>query len=164
MRFKPKIQLVVRLLLAAVFAHASIAKGLNIASVRASPTIFSNLSVSSPIQRTVIGGEAFLAIWLVSGIETSAGSAVAITLLSIFTGILLTELTKDRPLPCGCSGAPKVFMDALSVRRSLQIDLIRNLLLLSAASFLFLLPRVSNAKGDLSSGHSYFRDRAPNPA
>jgi hypothetical protein len=163
MRFKPRFQFVVRLLLAAVFAYASVVKAMDKSSAQSSPTIFSNFSPSSPIHWTVIGAEAFLAVWLVSGIEISAGSAVAIILLSVFTGILLTELTKDRPLPCGCSGAPKAVMGVLSVRRSLRIEIIRNLLMLIAASFLFLLPRASNAKAELSFSHSYGRDRNSNP-
>jgi uncharacterized membrane protein YphA (DoxX/SURF4 family) len=163
MRLNPKIQLVVRLILALIFAHAAVAKIFDANSPQASPTIFSSLSTSSSIRWSVVGGEILMAVWLISGIETNTASAVTIAILSGFSGIVLVELTKNNPLPCGCTGASKALMDAYSIRRSLHFDLVRDLLMMGAASFLLMLPRISKGGLEVSHHGSEAHDRYVNP-
>lgn len=140
MRFGTSLQFVMRLFLAGVFAYAAITKALDPPSSTKNLTIFSSLSSKSIVRSTIIGAESFLAFWLIFGKRTVAASAITIASLSAFTGIVLLELTKSYPKPCGCMGSPKTLMDVLAIRRSLYIDLTRNLLLLITACSLYFLP------------------------
>jgi uncharacterized membrane protein YphA (DoxX/SURF4 family) len=163
MKFNSKMLLAVRLFMALIFAHAAVAKIFDANSPRTSPTIFSTLSTSSPMRWAVIGTEILLAVWLISGIETNAAGAVAIAILSGFSGVVLVELTKNNPLPCGCTGASKALMDTYSIRRSLQFDLMHDLLMMGAASFLLMLPRNSKVGLKISYRGSEVHDCSANP-
>ena len=140
-----QLQLAIRVVLAAVFAYAAIAKAWPSSASNPPWTIFASLSQSVTIRRSVMCAEAILAIWLVTGFEVKVAGVVTLTILSAFTGLIVLELGHDLPKPCGCMGASNALMDAISIRRSLHMDLIRNLMLMIAASSLYLWSESSKA-------------------
>ena len=93
-----------------------------------------------PIGRYVwIGFEAGMGMWLVSGIRGRASAVTLLILLSIFSGLIVAEMTREFPKPCGCMGAEFVAMhDPAAIRRSLALSLTRNAAMMSGAAWLFL--------------------------
>jgi uncharacterized membrane protein YphA (DoxX/SURF4 family) len=158
MKLHSRFRLVVRLILAAIFAIAAIDKMSDADSRKSAPTVYSELFSSAVVPSAVISAEIFLAVWLMSGLGEKGAAAIAIVILSVFAGVVLLELTKDNPKPCGCLGAPKHLSDVSAIRRSLQIDLIRNLIMMVAASLLYLLPRAPKHSSEYKSNPTICTD------
>jgi hypothetical protein len=146
MRAGKRFGLVMRLTLAAMFSYAATGKVRNFAAGERVPTIFGEWAPSAPVRGIVIGAEALLAVWLMSGIKKNVAGAVALTLLSAFTGLVLMELRTDHPKPCGCMG-PQAQVSAALVRTLLRLDLLRNVFMMAAAAWLYLLPQSSQTQG-----------------
>jgi len=83
-----------------------------------------------------IGGELLLACWLMSGIASRASALVTVALLSSFSGILVVELQKKRPKPCGCLATISEY-DEAAIRRQLIHGVSRNVMLAGIAGGLF---------------------------
>jgi hypothetical protein len=86
----------------------------------------------------LIAAELVLAGWLVIGTCPRSSAAVALLLLSAFSGLIVREMRKDHPKPCGCAGAVVDADDPAAVRRSLMFSLGRNGLMMAGAAWLFL--------------------------
>jgi hypothetical protein len=129
-----------RLGLAATFAYAAIAKSAEVDNANVSPTIFADWSRSIVAGRIVVGTEALMALWLISGLESNVAGAVSLVVLSAFTGLILMELARDHPKPCGCMG-PLAVLGPERVQLSLRLDLVRNGFMMIGAAWLYLVPR-----------------------
>lgn len=132
-----RLQLGARFVLAAIFAYAAIGKSSQSYALASIPTMFTDWSSSSAGRWIFIGAEAALALWLVSGVRVDVAGAIVVILLSAFIGLIIMELAKDHPKPCGCMGV-RARLDENSIRVSLQFDLIRNGLMTIAAAWLYL--------------------------
>jgi prepilin-type processing-associated H-X9-DG protein/prepilin-type N-terminal cleavage/methylation domain-containing protein len=79
-------------------------------------------------------GEMILGSWILSGFFARAAALTAVGAISAFSGVILTELEKPAPRPCGCFN-PLIMPGAnASARNVLQIALGRNVLLLGLAA------------------------------
>lgn len=67
-----------------------------------------------------------LALWMLSGFMSRFSGMVAIAVLGIFTLLILVELQKNQPLPCGCLEVKPGQMDPYSVRKGLWMSVGRN--------------------------------------
>ena len=103
-----------------------------------SKTILSQFSISVPNLNYVLAGvECFLAGWLLSGTYAEIAAASTAFTLSVFTGVIVRELLKSRPLTCGCIGIGAVARDIAAIRLGLLASLLRNLLLLLGCMWLY---------------------------
>lgn len=70
-----------------------------------------------------------LALWMLSGFMPRFSGTVAIAVLGIFTLLILVELQKNQPLPCGCLEVKPGQMDPHTVRKGLWMSVGRNIAL-----------------------------------
>jgi hypothetical protein len=136
---------VMRLLLASVFAYASITKAWPRERGGLTPTVYSDWAQGPFARHTVIGAEAVLALWLISGRRSDAAAAVSLALLSAFTGLVVMELTKDHPKACGCMGTNAIVEPAV-IRAWLRFDLLRDVFMMAGAGWLYLSRNESRIK------------------
>jgi hypothetical protein len=85
-----------------------------------------------PIIEIVIGG------CLLIGISLRPVLFFAIIVLSSFSGMLITELTREHPKPCGCMGAAAAAYEPSIIRRDLLLGIGRNGLLMGGACWIFI--------------------------
>jgi len=137
-QFSKYSHLAVRIVLAAILLYAGWRKALD-SPKQSEPTIFSNWSKQPPVRWVAICGELALGVWLISGVESRAATIVFLIVISSFTGLIVVELGKEFPVPCGCSGGHGNLMDPSTVRASLRFDVLRNLLLIVGAAWSYLL-------------------------
>jgi uncharacterized membrane protein YphA (DoxX/SURF4 family) len=78
-------------------------------------------------------GELVLAAWILVGVWPRTSALTALMLLSIFSGPIAFEATREIPRPCGCFGAPATVSDPAFVRHNLWIGLGVNLILMAGA-------------------------------
>lgn len=78
-------------------------------------------------------GELILAAWILIGILPRTSALTALILLSIFSGSIAFEATRELPRPCGCFGTPAALSDPAVVRRNLWVGLGINLVLMAGA-------------------------------
>ena len=98
-----RIRCFLRLGVAGVFISAAILK---IAGPSGSATMY---GAQTAVMRTaIVTIELFLAIWLIVGVRVRIAALLAATILSLFTGMIALEITKERPKPCGCFAATAV--------------------------------------------------------
>ncbi len=132
-----------RVALAATFLYAAASKILHSEPVQEPATIFAQWSYHHPQARYgLIAAELALAAWLFSGVKSSVAGLLALALISAFTGLLILELQKKNPRPCGCTGSRMIAPDSNGIRTSLQIDAIRNVILIACAGWLYLSVRI----------------------
>jgi hypothetical protein len=146
------LRIMVRLALATSFLYAATAKVMRHDTGLTPSTIFDDWCRSPFARVGLIGGEILLAIWLFSGVKASTATIVALAILSAFNGLVILELGKERPKPCGCTGTRSVVMDPSIIRTSLRIDLARNAFVMAAAGWLYLSAR---KRGYVDSAHSH---------
>ena len=126
----------VRLSLGIVFAWAGIGK-LWASSASSTETIYSTLAPKGSMTRSaVIAVEAILALWLLTGIRPGGAAILAMVVLSGFMGLVLLELLKPAPKPCGCLAL--VSHAGSAPRRHLTISLTGNVLMIAGCSHVFV--------------------------
>jgi hypothetical protein len=132
------ISFAIRLTLAAVLLWAAASKFHADKTPTAIITIYDQWLPQSSERYLWIALESALAIWLISGIHRRRAALVLLILLSLFSGLLAAQLTRDYPIPCGCMGAQFVAAhDPATIRRSLLFSLARNVLMMTGAAWLF---------------------------
>lgn len=128
---------VARYFLAAVFLASAVGKGF---SSPTATTLYGSLVQGHwALHAGVIGLETGLALWLVMGIERRTAGVVVGVLVVVFSGLVVRELMSEAPQVCGCGG--EAYGPAPSVRWSLVLSLLRNLLMLGACVALVLSER-----------------------
>ncbi|MGA2443058.1 MAG: MauE/DoxX family redox-associated membrane protein [Tepidisphaeraceae bacterium] len=133
-----RLQTAVRIALAAIFLYAAATKALRSDGGQVPSTIFAEWSRSTLVRHALIGGEAGLAVWMLSGVEVDLAGVVAMAILSVFTGLVILELVSEHPKPCGCSGTQAVVTDPSVIRSSLRFDLTRNVFMMAGAAWLYV--------------------------
>jgi uncharacterized membrane protein YphA (DoxX/SURF4 family) len=133
----PTTRFLARITIACVFLFAAFS---NIRSGNAAgipDTLYEQLSQTHPAHYASIACEAAIGLWLLSPRWTRGAAIVVILLLSVFSGLIVADLQRDRPMPCGCMGAEFVAThDPSAIRKSLIWSLIRNSLLIGGAQLL----------------------------
>lgn len=84
---------------------------------------------SPEVVRAVGLCEIGLALWMLSGFMPRFSGMIAISVLGVFTLLILVELQKNQPLPCGCLEVRPGQMDPHTVRRGLWMSVGRNAIL-----------------------------------
>ncbi len=127
-----------RLTLACVFLIAAVAKLHTGPNRGIGKTIYEQWSQHMVIYDASIFCEAALGIWLLSGRWGRQAALTTVLLISGFSGLIILELGRERPMPCGCLGAEFVAAhDPVAVRRSLAFSLFANGLIISGALWLY---------------------------
>jgi hypothetical protein len=134
------LQIAVRFALAAIFLYAATAKALRQdAGQMASNSIYGEWAQSIPLGYALIFAEAALAIWLFSGLEVNVAGVITLVVLAAFSGMVVFELGRERPKPCGCMGSPSaVVASPNTVRSALRRDLARNVFMMAGAAWLYV--------------------------
>ncbi|HUB27569.1 MAG TPA: MauE/DoxX family redox-associated membrane protein [Tepidisphaeraceae bacterium] len=136
----PRSGFALRLALAAILLWAALSKFHAETTPAAIASVYDQWLPQSSQRFIWIALESALAVWLLSGIHRRGSALALLILLSIFSGLIAAELTRDHPMPCGCMGAAFVAAhDPAAIRRSLCFSLARNVLMMSAAGWLYLL-------------------------
>jgi hypothetical protein len=147
-----KIQRAIGTLIGLVFLYSSASKLFGIPAARTAPTIFADWSRHATIGYSIICGEAFMGLWMLSGIRTATAGLVAVVCLSSFSAILFIELRQSHPKPCGCTGPVTTWQSPQVIRSGLYFDLLRNGGLMIAAACMYLMPKGRNRRPVLSAG------------
>jgi uncharacterized membrane protein YphA (DoxX/SURF4 family) len=129
-------RLIIRLVLAAVFIWASIAKLISGGPAVASSVFESVTSGNLALRYVVIFSELLLGFWLLSGFLQRSSVIAAIIVLSAFSALLTAEIIRPNPKPCGCGLL--VSASTSSVRADLTLGLVRNGLLIIGGGWFFL--------------------------
>jgi hypothetical protein len=140
----------IRISLAIVFLYSGTAKIFRRDMGQTRPTIFAEWSHSTPVRYTAVCGEVALSLWLLSGMKSNAAGILALAILSAFSGLIVLELGRDRPKPCGCMGAQSIATDPRVIRSSLQFDLTRNGVMMAGAAWLFLSAQKPKRRSGIS--------------
>jgi hypothetical protein len=134
-------QVLARLTVGVTFLYAAGTKAFHGNLAREQTTVFAEWSHSPGARFGLIAAEMILATWLFSGIKPNVAGIVTLLLISAFTGLLILELKKGHPRPCGCTGTRLVSTDPQQIRASLRTALGRNAILMVCAGLLFLSVR-----------------------
>lgn len=71
--------------------------------------------------------------------EVNLAGVMTLALLAAFSGVVVVELGREHPKPCGCMGSsPAVAADPYAIRSSLRRDLARNVSMMIGAAWLYL--------------------------
>lgn len=125
-----------RFLLAGVFLWAALAKAI---SGPVANTMYGALvSHSGMLHYVVIAGEVGLAVWLITGWRPRASALAVLLVLSVFSGGILVELRSEHPRPCGCMSAAAKEARDQAIQRGLMWSLVRNGLMVTAASWVLM--------------------------
>ena len=133
-----------RIAVGAIFVYAGAGKFL---ADSAGPTMFTEFFPNGSIGGYVAASaEVVLGLWLVSGFLKQWSAGVAMATLLFFSGLIVREMNKPDPNPCGCIREVlpgDVLVDrAAEVRRRLRISLGRNAALMGCAAMTLLsVPR-----------------------
>jgi hypothetical protein len=134
-------QVLVRVTVGATFLYAAVSKLLHGNPTQEETTIFAEWSHNPCARYGLIAAEMILAAWLFSGFKVNVAGIVTVVLVSAFTSLLILEIKKGHPRPCGCAGTQLVTTDPNQIRVSLRTDLGRNAILMTFAGLLFLSAR-----------------------
>jgi hypothetical protein len=130
-----KTSLSIRIFLSILFGWAAIAK---LISPDSSDTLWSRyLGTRHFLAFAIITVELCIAIWFTSGFFKASAGLFCAFILACFTGILFLELSRRNPSSCGCFGVEYTN----NIRRSLIFAVIRNLLLMAACCYLYVVER-----------------------
>jgi uncharacterized membrane protein YphA (DoxX/SURF4 family) len=128
-----------RILIAGVLVWAAMAKIFAPPSVA---TLYEQWVATYAWARYVVPAmELLLGAWVLSGLRPGLAACFTIALLSGFSGILIAELGKDHPKPCGCFGGANSVYDPNIIRMGLIVGLARNVLIIAGMCYLFLAVR-----------------------
>jgi hypothetical protein len=138
--FATRFTALIRFLLGGVFCLA-IASKIFRHHDGAAATIYDQWSQDGWMRLCIIGGESCLAFWLLSGIAKRHAGLVVVMVLSAFSGLIIVEMNKPNPKPCGCLDAPVAKEEnPQATRRSLVLSLAGNGMMIVGAGWLFLAP------------------------
>lgn len=127
---------VLRGLVAAVFLWAGITKAYWGAA--GPTTVYSAVIPPASLAHwSVVGGEIALGLWLLTGWREAMAATLAAMVLSGFSAVIVVELFRPAPRPCGCGVPPSRIATVAAVRRSLGVALGRNLAAITAAGVVF---------------------------
>lgn len=130
----PTTRFLARIVIACVFLFAAFSKLLAGKAAGIPDTLYGQWSQTPPAHYTAIACETAIGLWLLTHRWTRGAAIVVILLLSVFSGLIVADLQRDRPLPCGCMGDKFVAAhDPSVIRNSLIWSLIRNSLLIGGA-------------------------------
>ena len=122
--------------MAAVFLWAAYAK---IMLATGGPTMYEYWIDAYPTLRYALPGmEAALAVLIILGIWPRLTAVTTVVLVSAFSGLLILEMFKEHPKPCGCMGAVAALYEPSAIRMGLLMNLGRNLLLMGGAYYIAL--------------------------
>jgi uncharacterized membrane protein YphA (DoxX/SURF4 family) len=125
----------IRLALGALFLWAAYAKA---TATGGGPTLYAHWTTTSPSLRYVVPAvEGIIGIWLLCGYLPRLSALFALVMLSMFSGLLVFELTKEHPLPCGCLGTLATAYEPAAIRRELLVGIGRNVLAMIGASWIY---------------------------
>jgi hypothetical protein len=134
------LRLLGRAVIALLFLWAAYAKTVMPAT---GPTLYQHWIAMYPVLRYLVpAGEGMLGIWLLLGLRLRWSALLSILLVSAFSGLLIMELTKDHPLPCGCMGAAAAAYEPKAIYTDLILSLLRNVIMISIACYLYLISGV----------------------
>lgn len=103
------------------------------------PTIYQHWTAAFPSFRYLVPClELALGVWLAAGIRPRASALLVVLLVSAFSGILMLEMAKPHPLPCGCMGIFSPLYEPESVRKELLLGIVRNVLILGGACSVYI--------------------------
>ncbi len=123
-------------ILAAFFLWAACAKATMTAG---GPSIYEHWLEQYPSIRYALPVvEAGLGIWLLLGFFPRAAALSSIALVSGFSGLLLLEIFRHHPKPCGCMGAVAALYEPSAIRWSLAVGLGRNAMTIAGCAYLYL--------------------------
>ncbi len=89
----------------------------------------------------ILMAEALVGLWLLSGFRLSVAGGSAVFLLALFTGAIMFDIFSPHPKPCGCFGAAwAAANNPVLIERGLALGVMRNIVLMALAAFLFLAP------------------------
>lgn len=134
-------QVLARLMAGLIFLYFAVSKMLHGDPSHEPTTVFAAWSRNPCVRYGLIATEMILAAWLLSGFKENVAGILAMSLVSAFTGLLILELQKEHPRPCGCTGTRLVTADLHQIRASLRVDLGRNAILMVCTGLLFLSAR-----------------------
>jgi hypothetical protein len=121
-------------------------------------TLFATLIPDWRGRMVFSGLELALGAWLISGCQRAVARMAGIVVLLLLAGVLMGELSQDRPLPCGCSGVPLVLENVSNVRFDLRLSLLRNLLLAASLTLAGLTEASRRGSNKISEGGSHEPD------
>jgi hypothetical protein len=129
----------IKILIAGVLVWAAMAK---IFAPPGGATLYEHWVTTYPWMRYVVPGvELLLGAWVLRGLWPGLAACCTIALLSGFSGILIAELGKAHPKPCGCFGGGGSIYDPNVIRMGLILGLARNALVIAGMCYLFLAVR-----------------------
>lgn len=133
----PRLLLIIRLLVGSTFLVAGLLKLVTLAEAAGAETILSRVARGSTV---VIGalavGELFGGLWLLSGQALRIAALLSIVACSGFAGVLVAELRRPDPKPCGCFRTAAVADDPSRIRAQLGGSLGVSVLLGVGSGFL----------------------------
>ena len=139
-----------RLLIGGVFLAAAAAKYQE--GIRYGPpqTLYDRVVHFSPVRHyAILGAETIVGVWLISGWGRRWASGMAGFLLLAFTAVMIWELRRTDPDPCGC-GISAVFSDGGDPRVALKAAIVRNVILLAGCAWIGLVCWGMDEKKNLS--------------
>jgi uncharacterized membrane protein YphA (DoxX/SURF4 family) len=135
---RTNVQRLIRIVIAGVFLLAAWGKFRAGRNEGTPVTIYDGWSQKAQVRYAIMACEAATGIWLLWGRWSRTSAAVVVVLLSVFSGLIVAEFGRDHPRPCGCFGDAFVAAhDPVAIRVSLQLDLMRNALLITGATWLY---------------------------
>lgn len=107
-----------------------------------SADFYGTLTKGTPsLALAIVAAESILGLWLLSGFRRSFAGVSTLFLLALFTGAIVFDIFSPHPKPCGCFG--EVWAAAhnpILIERWLALGVMRNIVLMALAAFLFLAP------------------------
>jgi hypothetical protein len=134
-------KIAVRIGLGMIFLYAATSKGLTSDPKSNPSTLFAEWSNFGAGRLILIGIELILGLWLFSGAKTSMAGIMTLAMVSAFSGLIILEIGRPHPKPCGCMGTNSVASSTEVVRSSLFFDLARNSLIMVCGGWLYLSSR-----------------------
>lgn len=125
-----------QLLLAALFLWAAYAKATMTAG---GPTMYEQWLESYPSTHYLLpAAEVVLGLWLLVGILPRGAALISMSLVSGFSGLLILEIFREHPKPCGCMGAIAAIYEPSAIRWSLAEGIGRNILMIAGCVYIYL--------------------------
>jgi uncharacterized membrane protein YphA (DoxX/SURF4 family) len=107
----------------------------------AAPSMIDRYFPSGQSVRAVGLIEVGLALWLLSMRTPGWAAAFAGLVLAGFTALIIAELARTQPLPCGCLPSTPGAMDPFAIRKGLWIGVGRNVFLIGLCALSAWLAR-----------------------
>ena len=118
----------------------------------AAPSMIDRYLPSGQSVRAVGLIEVGLALWLLSMRTPGWAAAFAGLVLTGFTALIVVELVRTQPLPCGCLPMTPAAMDPVAIRRGLWVGVGRNVFLVGMCAVSAWLARPAHSGSSPAGG------------